>query len=217
MTRANPGAPAAPFYHFTADSPNTSWWVGETLEPSGNAPATVNILKPTNPERQFSYTTLASYDTGGMGGGSFGWMAFGIPTPAGAVPTTGSATYTALVRGSTIDESFQVRGTATLAFDFAAGTLGGHFDPTHYDALLFGSFGQSLGRYDFTSTVYSAGSTSFSGQLSKAGTAETGAFNGQFMGPSAQELMARWTIMNGGNPTMFGVWVGSKVRIDNEH
>ena len=103
-----------------------------------------------------------------------------------------------------------VRGTATLAFDFAAGTLGGHFDPTHYDLLLFGGNGQSLGRYDFVNPVYSAGSPIFSGQLTKAGTTEMGAFDGQFTGPSAQELMARWTITNGGNPTMFGVWVGSK-------
>jgi len=44
---------------------------------------------------------------------------------------------------------------------------------------------------------------------------ERGAFNGQFTGPAAQELMARWTAPTldpNSNTTqqMFGVWVGKK-------
>jgi hypothetical protein len=49
--------------------------------------------------------------------------------------------------------------------------------------------------------------------LSRSGIAEHGTFNGLFTGPSAQELMARWTApMPGPNTTqqMFGVWVGKK-------
>lgn len=205
-----PGASASPFSLFTNYTPSDTWWYGQTLGASS-----VNILKPSNPELQLSYTTLANYDTGGMGGGQFGWMAFGTATPGGAVPTAGSATYTALVRGSSSDQSMSLQGSATLAFDFAAGTLAGHLDPVQYDLLLFGSFGQSLGRYDFVNTVYSAGSTNFSGKLSNPAVTGTGSFSGQFMGPAAQELMARWSAPYqasgaASTQTLFGVLVGKR-------
>jgi hypothetical protein len=62
-------------------------------------------------------------------------------------------------------------------------------------------------------TVYSVGSPTFSGELSRSGTTERGTFNGLFTGPAAQELMARWTapIVDPNTKTtsqMFGVWVG---------
>ena len=73
--------------------------------------------------------------------------------------------------------------------------------------------GVELGRYDFLNTVYGSGSTTFSGQLSKLGIAQFGAFDGQFTGPNAQELMARWSApyidpVTSQVSTMFGVWVG---------
>ncbi len=209
---AFPVAPEAPFYQFTGDTPSDTWWGGETLQSNGNAPATVNVLKPTNPIQQFTYTTLAYFDTGGMGGGSIGWMAFGTGTPAGAVPTTGSATYTALVSGSTSDGFGSIQGNATLLFNFASANLSGHFDPWYTD---LGGGSVPLGTYDFANTVYRSGSTGFSGQLSQAGLTATGSFNGQFTGPSAQELMATWSAPYL-NPesntvsTMFGAWVGSR-------
>ena len=92
-----------------------------------------------------------------------------------------------------------------LDFNFGAGTLSGHLDP-----ILDGG---SLGRYDFLNTVYGSGSTIFSGQLSKAGIAQFGTFDGQFTGPNAEELMARWSApyidpVTSQQSTMFGVWVG---------
>src|SRR5260221_13126548 len=149
-----------------------------------------------------------------MGGGSYGWMAFGTPTQSGAVPTTGSASYTALVRGSSIDSSLAIQGSAALQFNFGAGTLAGHFDPVIYDLLAFGGGGYSLGRYDFTNTIYSTGRTRVSGELSATGVAGTGSFNGQFIGPGAQELMSSWTApfnnpASGPTSQMFGVLVGN--------
>jgi hypothetical protein len=62
-------------------------------------------------------------------------------------------------------------------------------------------------------TVYGSGSTTFSGQLANAGFAQNGTFDGQFTGPIAQELMARWSApfidpATSQQSTMFGVWVG---------
>ena len=98
-------------------------------------------------------------------------------------------------------------------FNFGVGTLSGHFDPM----LEIGGSPTlaSLGRYDFVNTVFGAGSTTFSGSLSRSGITSFGAFDGGFTGPAAQELMARWTApyINPSNQQpgeMFGVWVGRR-------
>jgi len=209
-----PREPAAPFYEFTNVTKSATWWFGDTLEPSGNAPAIVNVLKPSNPELQLTYTTLASYDTSGLGPGPFGWTAFGTATGAGAVPTSGSASYAALVRGSEVDKQGMIQGTASLLFDFSAGKLSGHMDPVY---MSYSGMGETepLGRYDFANTIYARGSTSFSGQLSNSSFSQSGTFNGQFTGPAAQELMSTWSApfhnpISNTDSQMFGVLVGKR-------
>jgi hypothetical protein len=198
-----PSTEPAAFYAYNtaADIDNAYYWngVAEVHE--------VSVRKPSNPELPLSYTTLATYGTFEDGSVPFGWLAFGSATPVGGVPVAGSASYTAEVAGSTIDRFHYVGGTATLQFNFGAGTLSGHFDPVFLDA------NGHLGRYDFVNTVYGSGSTIFSGQLSTAGIAQNGTFDGQFTGPNAQELMARWNapyvdLLTGQQSTIFGVWVG---------
>ena len=198
-----PSTEPAPFQaHNTAeDIANLWYWNGSAGQHE------VTVRKPTNPDLPLTYTTLAAYGVFESDSGPFGWLAFGSPTPAGGVPVAGTASYTAEVAGSSIDGFKYVGGTATLQFDFGGGTLAGHFDP-----VFLGSSGH-LGRYDFVNTVYGSGSTVFSGQLSRAGIAQTGTFDGQFTGPVAQELMARWSapyvdLLTGQQSTIFGVWVG---------
>ncbi len=194
------------FHEYASNTPNARTW-GGTLVPGQELG--VDVRKPTNPDLPLSYTTLASYNAYTFGPDPFGWLAFGSATPAGGMPVTGTAAYSAEVRGMTLDRTGGIVGTAALQFDFGAGNLSGQFDPTllNWD----GTF--SLGRYDFVNTIYSSGSTTFSGQLSKSGFAQNGSFNGQFTGPNAQELMARWTAPYQDpttlqNSTIFGVWVG---------
>ena len=181
-------------------------------------PVGVTLQVPGTHYSPYTYTGFGWWDgqTGTTSSGvthEEGIFAYGIPTAATGIPVSGNATYSAMVQGRTIDD-YYIGGEATLQFAFATGTLSGHFDPAVYDwdALI------PLGRYDFTNTVYSLGSTSFSGSLSQAGVG-TGSFNGQFTGPNAEELMARWTAPfnnpltgpTGGEPsTMSGVWIGKK-------
>lgn len=182
-------------------------------------PLFVTLPVPGTSHNPYTYTSFGSWDgqDGTTATGAIiheeGNFAYGIPTLAGGVPTSGSANYSAEVRGS-IGPNFYVGGSATLQFDFAGGALSGHFDPVVYDWDM----PVSLGRYDFASTIYASGSTTFSGGLSQAGVG-TGAFAGQFTGPTAEELMARWSVpvLNplsgpmGGEPgTASGVWVGTK-------
>lgn len=193
------------------NTPNATWWNGALLDSSGHAIIKATVLKPANPQLQLSYTSAIEYGTEPQGQ-PLGVAAFGLATPTSAMPVTGTATYSALLDGTTFDGGGYIRGTASLQFDFGAGTLAGHLDPTYSD---FGGMGEAyaLGRYDFTNTVYASGSTAFSGELANPQFAANGSFTGQFTGPNAEELMARW---GAGyiNPitkqvgSMFGVMVG---------
>lgn len=147
----------------------------------------------SDPALQYSYSNLAHWSAGLLAGST----AFGIPTAAGAVPTTGSATYSGLILGDSgeivdLGEWGPAQGTFSgdinLAFDFGAGTLSGAMHPKLYLDQEY-----DLGTFAFTNTVYSAGSTSFSGSF---GTSVGGinSFAGAFAGPQAQELIGRWAL-----------------------
>jgi hypothetical protein len=209
-----PSSAPAGFYEDTRNTPNSRFWNGKIAEAPANVSVDASVFKPgaTNPVIQLTYTTYALYGSTYLGG-PFGFVAFGTPTPQSGVPVLGSASYNATVEGATLDAGDYVKGNATLQFNFAAGTLSGHFDPVIYDLLAYGEGGLSLGHYDFTNTIYSTGSTSFSGDLVQAGLSEHGSFNGLFTGPGAEELMARWTAPYTNpnthlNSQIFGIWVG---------
>jgi hypothetical protein len=133
----------------------------------------------------YSYTRYG-YVTPTAAGKSGGDFVFGIATPAGSIPTSGSATYYADIQGHA--GSWGLYGTAQFAFDFAAGTLSGHMDP-HSNGPMESP---TLPRYDFTATVFSPGSRSFSGAFAIDGPTPS-SFQGQFTGPHAEELMASFT------------------------
>lgn len=196
---------------FFAQSEDSRNWHG-FIEGSGFTVASVFKPSATNPDIQLSHTSFAQffeYDYDDFA--PAGFVAFGSATAAGAIPTMGSATYDALVAGLTLDGDAKVGGAATLLFDFGAGTLAGHFDPV---LLPYSGGSFALGQYTFVNTVYGVGATTFSGEFSHANPL-TGAFNGLFTGPNAEELMARWSA-DYVNPAtqqpgeMFGIWVGKK-------
>lgn len=155
-------------------------------------------------------------------GGVTGRLAFGMPTAAGDVPTTGSASYTANLWGTGTGAGavpgsgtyYEVTGTAKLSFDFGAGILAGHMQPK-----LTGPTGAfDTPRYDFAQTLFAAGSRTFSGSFAVPGSTASSQFSGQFTGPQAAELMASWrapfadpTAPNGPAwGTMSGLWIGKK-------
>ena len=199
---------------FVATSENSVKWYG-TIQGSTfgsvQAPSLASIFKPSasNPDFQLAYTSYGS--VGGYYNLPVAFFAFGSATPGSGIPLSGSATYDAYVDGKSSGPSYaSIGGTATLQFDFGAGTLAGHFDP-----VLITQTRTSLGSYNFINTMYGAGKTNFSGQLSLSGSGTLGAFDGQFTGPAAQELMARWSapyLVPGTQQSaqMFGVWVGKK-------
>jgi hypothetical protein len=138
-----------------------------------------------------------------------GVFAYGIPTSAADVPTAGSASYNGEVRGLT-DHGWGVGGTVFLSFNFGAGTLSGHMQPliAEWDPV-------PLGTYTFRDTVYSAGSTKFSGAFQVADTTGASSFSGSFTGPGAAELMASWQApfidpSSKREGRMAGAWIAKK-------
>lgn len=166
----------------------------------------------------YTYTSFGSW-TGTIGTNNNqvirgeGIFAYGIPTVAGDVPTIGGATYTADIFASRgLDSIPEVGGSVNLTFNFASGTLSGSMHPQINDDWdgIFVDFG----RYDFTQTVYSTGSATFAGKFIVPGLPNAdSSFNGNFTGPNAAELMARFQapyLLNGEQGTIAGVWIGKK-------
>lgn len=166
----------------------------------GQGPAlqdlSVSTYIPNTPERAYSYTSYGSwsgYLANSSPDGKFesiGHFVYGIPTAQGDVPTNGTASYSAEILGGVNSQGVSnVTGSARLVFDFLAGTLSGSMEPTIHDAWN----AYPLGTYTFRNTIFSRGSTTFSGSFDvpgKPGAASS--FEGMFTGPAASELMARW-------------------------
>lgn len=144
-----------------------------------------------------------------------GIFAYGIPTAPGDMPTAGSASYTAQIVGTMGPNTYPpngVGGDVNLLFNFAAGTLSGSMHPQIVDG--FDGIFVDFGKYDFTQTVYSTGSTSFSGKFIVPGLPSAdSSFEGQFTGPGAAELMSRFRApfrLNGNDGVISGIWIGKK-------
>ena len=144
----------------------------------------------------------------GLSNDNHGYFTYGVPTAAGDVPTTGSATYSGLLSGLT-SNARDVYGDVTLSFDFGLGTLSGSMRPQVSDGWDL----YSLGTYTFRNTVFGVGSRTFSGSFDIPGGSAGGSFAGQFTGPAAAELMAQWQApyqdpVSQTSETMAGVWIG---------
>ncbi|WP_340588972.1 hypothetical protein [Erythrobacter alti] len=169
---------------------------------------------------RFTYTSFGSEYQSASFGEHKRVLAYGIPTSANDVPITGTASYSGDIRGLTngrlsptggVGPSLDVFGSVDLAFNFAAGTLSGEMRPR----IAIGVNGTPLGTYAFRDTVYSTGSTSFSGSFAAPGSNAESFFRGRFTGPQGTELMANWqapfvypnTTEIG---TMAGVWIARR-------
>ena len=136
----------------------------------------------------FQYSRLFEWSASGDGLG--GYEAIGSATPSGGVPVTGGATYAGQIVGRTSEyqaalaDDFPVDGSIQLLFDFGLGTLSGSISPNLHQ-------GYTLGSLNFRDTVYSTGSTTFSGKFDTS-VAGANSFSGLFTGPVAQELIGNF-------------------------
>lgn len=139
-----------------------------------------------------------------------GTFAYGTATTAGDIPVSGAATYAGSISGL-INNDLGVWGSVSLNFNFGAGTLSGAMKPEFapiWDAI-------SLGTYTFRDTVYSTGSTNFSGAFQVPGSTAASGFQGSFTGPQGSELMASWNApflnpLTNEWGTMSGIWTAKR-------
>jgi hypothetical protein len=210
-----PGTLVNTFYNGTGGEV-ADWSVSRVSAGSSTTvqPAYVTLPVPGSTHSPDTYTSYGFWgSTDGLDPPQEGVFAYGIPTANGDMPITGNATYSADIHAiASSIPGFDINGTASLQFDFAAGTLSGFMHPELVDD--FDGFYVDFGQYDFTQTVYSSGSTTFSGSFIVPGmpSAES-SFTGNFTGPHGSELMANFVApysIQGSQGTLGGIWVGRR-------
>lgn len=166
----------------------------------------------------YRYSAMASWSRPDLDFGytvDSGVFAFGQATPAGSVPVTGSASYDGVIAGLSDAKTFDAAsnswlllpagGTVQLDFDFAGGTLGGRLDLS----VAGGMNPIPVGSYEFDQTVFSAGSTKYSGRFA-TDLPGSNFFSGLFTGPHAEETIGNWAVpfqYNGENHQALGAWM----------
>lgn len=175
----------------------------------------------SEPEFQYRYSNLALWAvplTGSQSGLS-GVTAFGIATPPGGVPVSGSASYQGMVQGtSTVTGPWGwdgetaaawVDGSVLLNFNFSNGSLAGELHP-----YLEADKRYDLGTLAFTNTIFGVGSQTFSGSFA-TNVSGPNSFSGLLTGPHAEELIGKWAFpflspIDGAPHSAAGAWIAKK-------
>ena len=155
--------------------------------------------RSSNPDYRYQYSNLAVWQAESAAGGDWGnIVALGAGTPASGVPLTGTASFQGFAKGTAdvpndgwgATQTTPVDGAVRLYFDLGAGTLAGSLAlASSCDCTKF----FSIGTIDFSNTVFSRGSQTFSGSFA-TGVAGSNAFDGRFTGPGAEELIGSWSL-----------------------
>jgi hypothetical protein len=178
------------------------------------------LITSISRDKGYSYSEMGAWGTDLTALAPFGYVAFGSATPAGAVPITGSASYSGIIAGTAdiMQPDYLyggyfpdgVGGSVHLNFDFAAGTLGGSM----FLQVNGGMNPIDVGTFAFINTVFSAGSPTYSGKFDSA-VSGTNYFLGRFTGPTAQETIGAWAlpfVFSGDGQThqAMGAWIAKK-------
>lgn len=116
------------------------------------------------------------------------YFTYGVPTPASAMPTTGTATFGVRLDGQAgyPQQNYVLTGGGRFQVDFASGGLVGSGTIDRYRNSLY------EGTLNWTSQAkLKAGSTTFSGSFNFG--ARPGAIDGRFYGPHHEEFGAVWS------------------------
>ena len=173
---------------YEIELPSTSTWIAIAPIAGETGSWTTADSKVTLSAAEGANTTLVHWSTAT----AFGLMAVAIPTPASAIPVTGSGHYLGSLVGNSseavpyLDAHIpgRISGTIDLTFDFGAGTLSGAIMPTLTGRL---SPHWTLPTLAFKDTVYAVGNVNFSGKFD-TNLSGLNSFSGLFAGPNAGEL-----------------------------
>lgn len=173
---------------------------------------------PTNPELVFTYLSFGRWDRTGMSAAGLEtaniWFTYGVRTPAGTLARTGTADYSATVKGSGVAFAdaahYDLTGGMAMSVDFTTNKFAGTLSATANrvggtDTLSFGtlSFNGDMGSYGFESPLFIRPAVS------------DGSIRGALYGPRGEEVGASFEFftrdVNGvANASFAGVAVGRK-------
>ncbi|MES1997917.1 MAG: transferrin-binding protein-like solute binding protein [Pseudomonadota bacterium] len=184
---------------------------GNTASISGATSTFANVaaaIAGTASFTNYSYLTFGGWgDCGancGLAGetGVIGYYVSGSETPSGAIPTSGSATYTGLLQGIYYSGSTLLGTIAdvTLTADFTNRNLAFSTNNsiTYVRGGTVGSTQASRSDLNMTGTLsYLSGSNTFTGAVTDA--THTGTATGSFYGPVAQEVGGVFSVSGGGS------------------
>ena len=139
----------------------------------------------------WNYQSFGVWEPGTeTGPGATGVLSYGTPTPTGAIPVSGSATYVGLLGGQYINaDGVDHILTANLSanVDFASRALSLQTSGT--SIVSAAASATTAPGLDLAGTAaYTAGSDVFSGALTSAGGTLSGTTTGRFYGPNAEEI-----------------------------
>ena len=185
---------------------NSDFWAIESADGTKYALMADPILSG------WEYQSFGIWTTGlGTGSGTYGSASVGWPTPAGSIPTSGSATYFGYAGGRHVasdGSSYFTLANMNTTANFATRQLGFTTNSTEQSEFLFGSTPNASLNMAGTLT-YVSGSNQFSGPVSTA-SGMTGTAKGRFYGPVAQEIGGTFSITGGGVQSYGGAFGGAR-------
>jgi hypothetical protein len=151
----------------------------------------------------FHYVSFGAWNSGPSQFGSGISASFGgQPTPASAVPTTGSATFRGNLIGiysSPSGSHSTARANVVLDANFSSRSVGFASSNTTLN-------GSAAPRLDLTGTMNYAPGGSFAGTLRSAGGTLSGSASGGFYGPRAEEAGGTFSLKSGGTESLTGAY-----------
>ncbi len=164
-----------------------------------------------NPSIALTYVQYGQWrrssTSGGVTSTNDTYVVFGTKTPASALPHTGSAVYSTVLDGTYVNRNgvYEVDGAGSLTANFGAGTIG--YSATLTGTREGGGTNIAFGTLTGAGTI-SFGSSGFKGTGTTNGSGYKLDVNGNFYGPTAQEIGGIFRLTgNGGNGT--GAIVGN--------
>lgn len=156
----------------------------------------------------WNYQTFGIWFTGlDTGRGRGGSISAGAPTAVSGIPTSGTATYTGVSGGVYVDpggKDFVALGLLNVDANFGTRSLDFKTSNTRVISRYTGSDVANSGLNLSGTLTYSSGSNSFTGDITSANSRLSGQADGQFYGPSAQELGGVFSTTSSGIETYQG-------------
>jgi hypothetical protein len=160
----------------------------------------------------WDYQSFGVWNSQAGASGSIRASSFGAPTPASALPTTGSATFSGKVAGVYISpqgQSAMAAGDLSVNANFSTRSLA--FSSSATSITLDARTATAAPHLDLKGTLsYAPNTNSFSGALATPGGTLAGSSQGKFYGPAAQELGGAFTVKSSTTVETFTGAYGAK-------